>query len=151
MVTASSLVVAARRRAGLTQAELASRSGVPQPNVSAIERGRTTPKPETLARLNEAARVRPSVVRERLREQVLASAAAHRIGSVWVFGSAVHGTDTVDSDIDLLVEPRDDTDLFDLTAFQLEVTGLLGCHVDVVSTRSTGRAMPRIRRESVPL
>ena len=41
----------ARRRAGLTQRELAERAGIPQPTVSRIESGRVVPRVDTLDRL----------------------------------------------------------------------------------------------------
>lgn len=41
----------ARRQRGLTQVELAHRTGVPQPSISAIERGRANPTVETLQSL----------------------------------------------------------------------------------------------------
>ena len=41
----------ARRRAGLTQRALASRSGVPQPAIARIERGTVVPRVDTLDRL----------------------------------------------------------------------------------------------------
>src|SRR5947207_15195676 len=41
----------ARRRAGLSQRELARRSGVPQPSISRIERGVGSPTVDTLERL----------------------------------------------------------------------------------------------------
>jgi transcriptional regulator with XRE-family HTH domain len=41
----------ARRRAGITQRELARRAGVPQPTVSRIERGVVSPSVDTLDRL----------------------------------------------------------------------------------------------------
>jgi len=41
----------ARRRAGLTQRELARRSGIPQPSISRIERGVISPTVDTLERL----------------------------------------------------------------------------------------------------
>ncbi len=44
----------ARRRAGLTQRELARRAGVPQPTVSRIEAGRISPSLATLGPLIEA-------------------------------------------------------------------------------------------------
>ena len=44
----------ARRRAGLTQRELARRSGVPQPSISKIERGVISPTVDTLERLLRA-------------------------------------------------------------------------------------------------
>jgi transcriptional regulator with XRE-family HTH domain len=53
-----SLVRTARRRAGLTQAELAARSGTSQATISAYEHGAKTPAPETLARVLAAAGMR---------------------------------------------------------------------------------------------
>ncbi|MEW6152638.1 MAG: helix-turn-helix transcriptional regulator [Actinomycetota bacterium] len=44
----------ARRAAGLTQRELAARSGVPQPAIARIERGRQVPRYDTLVRLLKA-------------------------------------------------------------------------------------------------
>lgn len=44
----------ARRRAGLTQRELASRAGVPQSRVAKIESGAVIPRVDTLDRLLEA-------------------------------------------------------------------------------------------------
>lgn len=44
----------ARRRAGLTQRELAERTGVSQPTIARIETGRTTPRVDTLDRLLRA-------------------------------------------------------------------------------------------------
>ena len=44
----------ARRRAGLTQRQLASKAGVPQPMVARIESGAVIPRVDTLDRLLEA-------------------------------------------------------------------------------------------------
>lgn len=44
----------ARKRAGLSQAELARRTGIPQPAISRIERGLVVPRADTLDRLLEA-------------------------------------------------------------------------------------------------
>ena len=51
----ASLLRAARRRAGLTQRELASRAGTAQSVVARIESGQTSPAAATLARLLAAA------------------------------------------------------------------------------------------------
>lgn len=51
----SSFLRAARRRAGLTQRELANRAGTAQSVVARIESGRTSPGAATLARLLAAA------------------------------------------------------------------------------------------------
>lgn len=49
------MVRAARRRARMTQRELASAAGMPQPSVARIERGVVTARVDTLVRLLEAA------------------------------------------------------------------------------------------------
>jgi transcriptional regulator with XRE-family HTH domain len=51
---AADLIRAARRDAGITQVELAARSGVPQPVISAYERGRRQPSVEAVDRLLSA-------------------------------------------------------------------------------------------------
>ena len=53
-----------------------------------------------------------------------------------VFGSALHGTDTDDSDLDLLVDPTPRTTLMTLAAIQLEAERLLGVRVDVLTPKS---------------
>jgi transcriptional regulator with XRE-family HTH domain len=52
---AAAMVRTARRRAGFTQRELSRRSGIPQPTISRIERGLTSPTFDTLRPLIEAA------------------------------------------------------------------------------------------------
>ncbi len=47
----AALLREARRDAGLTQRDLARRSGVPQPNIARIERGQADPRVATLERL----------------------------------------------------------------------------------------------------
>ena len=54
--TASTLIRTARRRCGLSQAELARRAGVPRSVVNAYERGTRQPSAEALARLVAAAK-----------------------------------------------------------------------------------------------
>jgi predicted transcriptional regulator len=51
---ANTLVRTARRRKGLTQRELARRTGIPQPMISSIERGVQDPRYSTLQRILEA-------------------------------------------------------------------------------------------------
>jgi predicted nucleotidyltransferase len=69
-----------------------------------------------------------------------------------VFGSALHGDDTDESDLDLLVEPTAETTLFDIGAIQFELKKLLGIPVDVL----TPGALPdsfkdRIMKEAIPV
>jgi len=51
----AALLTRARKRAGITQAELARRAGTSQPVISAYEHGRRDPSIETLRRLVRAA------------------------------------------------------------------------------------------------
>jgi len=50
-----------------------------------------------------------------------------------VFGSVLSGTDTDQSDLDLLVEPAESTGLLTLAAFKLEAEKLLGVPVSVLT------------------
>jgi transcriptional regulator with XRE-family HTH domain len=52
---ANTLVRTARRRKGLTQRELARRTGIPQPMISSIERGLQDPRYSTVERILAAA------------------------------------------------------------------------------------------------
>lgn len=54
MTMVAKLLRTARRRAGLTQRELASATGLPQATIGRIEAGRVSPRADTLARLLQA-------------------------------------------------------------------------------------------------
>jgi transcriptional regulator with XRE-family HTH domain len=54
MSMAGRMVRHARLRAGLTQRQLAAKSGIPQESIARIERGRVDPRVGTLDRLLEA-------------------------------------------------------------------------------------------------
>lgn len=62
----ASVLRQARRRAGLTQAELARRGGITQPVLSQYERGQREPGAEIFLRLLACAGVRPSFTVRRL-------------------------------------------------------------------------------------
>ncbi len=65
--------------------------------------------------------------------------------NVRLFGSALHGDETEGSDLDLLVEPTDQTTLFDIGAIRFELKNLLGIEVDVL----TPNGLPQKFRELV--
>lgn len=127
-----------RHRAGLSQRQLAAVTGIAQPNISAYESGRLTPSPATLARIEEATRVRPSVLLARMRDQIAATAARHHASNLRVFGSVAAGSDTTSSDIDLLVHFSDEASLYDQIALTRALEELLGINVDVVSDGAVG-------------
>lgn len=79
--------------------------------------------------------MRPSEALSLHRTQIREIALSHRVSSVRVFGSALHGDDTADSDLDLLVEPLPGTTLFDLGGMQDELQELLGVSVDVLTLK----------------
>lgn len=64
-----------------------------------------------------------------------------------VFGSVLHGQDTEESDLDLIVDPTAETTLMDIGAIRYELRQLLGIRVDVV----TPQALPDQFREKVLL
>jgi predicted nucleotidyltransferase len=70
--------------------------------------------------------MRPSQTLERHRQEVRQVVARHRAGNARAFGSALRGEDTAESDLDLLVDPRDDMTLFDIGAIRMELRQLLG-------------------------
>jgi predicted nucleotidyltransferase/DNA-binding XRE family transcriptional regulator len=140
-----------RRAAGMSQRELARRSGIPQPNIAAYEIGRRVPTGATLERL-DATLDAPTLARlRRARGEILRAAHRRNLDDVRVFGSVARGEAGAGSDVDLLVHPDPEASVFDLAGFMAEVEELVGTRVDVVSDRGTGPAMDRIRDEAVAL
>jgi len=58
--------------------------------------------------------MRPSIALQTHRDAIREIALRHRVKNVRVFGSVLHGDDTEDSDLDLLVDPTPETTLFDI-------------------------------------
>ncbi|HVN13117.1 MAG TPA: nucleotidyltransferase domain-containing protein [Kineosporiaceae bacterium] len=166
--SAADLLREARRRSGLSQAELGRRAGVAQSVVSAYESGRRQPALVTLARLVEAAggELRVSVgdparaplsgplgriVRQR-RRQVVAAAESHGASRVRVFGSVARGDDTEASDVDLLVRLAPGTGLLRLGRLVDDLERVLGVRVDVVPESDLKPDLrARVEAEAVPL
>lgn len=70
----------------------------------------------------------------RKRELIVKLAGMSRIESVSVFGSVARGAETAESDIDVLVTPREGASLFDLAQFAADLELLTDRSVDVVSS-----------------
>jgi predicted nucleotidyltransferase len=70
---------------------------------------------------------------------------AHRTRNPRVFGSVAEGSDTEESDLDILVDPTSETTLFDIGAIRHELLQLLGVPVDVL----TPKALPEKFRAAV--
>lgn len=56
-----------------------------------------------------------------------------------VFGSVVHGNDTEDSDLDILIDPTPETTLFDIGAIRHELLQLLGVRFVRADAESVAR------------
>lgn len=158
------LLRTARESAGLSQSDLARRSGVAQSVVSAYEAGKRQPALPTLAKLIAAtghtmaitlersdASVRglpdsPLGRRIRQHRQALLDAVAEAGGSnLRVFGSVARGEDRPDSDVDLLVDLPEGTGLFALQALEGRLRRILNVDVDL---SPPGSLKPRVRAEA---
>jgi len=96
--------------------------------------------------------MRPSIIFNKHRDAIREIALRHRVKNVRVFGSVLHGEDTEESDLDLLVDPTQETTLMDIAKIEVEVARLLNITVDVL----TPRALPdkfrdQVMKEAQPL
>lgn len=89
--------------------------------------------------------MKPSQVLESHRADIRRVVETHRARNARVFGSVVHGDDTEDSDLDILIDPTPETTLMDVAAIQVELLQLLGVPVDVL----TPQALPEKFRATV--
>ena len=91
-------------------------------------------------------------LRSRYRPQILALAEKRGAHNVRVFGSLARGDQSSDSDIDLLVDFEPGRSLLDLTGLWLDLEKVLGCKVDVVSSRGLKpRLALEVTRDAVSL
>jgi predicted nucleotidyltransferase len=77
--------------------------------------------------------LKPSSVLDLKRAAVREAASRFRTANPRVFGSALHGTDSEGSDLDLLVDALPGTTMFDLGGLQIELEELLGVRVDLLT------------------
>lgn len=165
MESTGELLREARRRAGLSQSELAARAGVTQSVVSEYEADKRQPAVPTLARLVAATgheltlgleRRDPAVrglpdtpLGRRLRQHRKALLEAVRdagASNLRVFGSVARGEDGPDSDVDLLVDLPEQTSLFAVLALEGTLERILKVNVDLAPVSSL---KPRVRDEAL--
>jgi len=77
--------------------------------------------------------MKPSEALAAHRDRLLAIAAGHGASNLRVFGSVAKGVDREGSDIDLLVDVREGTSLFDLVGMQQDFEDALGMKVDLLT------------------
>jgi predicted nucleotidyltransferase len=80
--------------------------------------------------------MRPSVALQKNTERIRVIIARYPVRNVRVFGSAARGDDVDGSYLDLLVEPTEQTTLYDLAGLKLELEALLGLGVDIATPRA---------------
>jgi hypothetical protein len=122
---------------------LASPAAVPAPAT------RSEPSP---ARPAARPAIRPSAALIGRRGAIVRTLARHGLRRPRVFGSAARGTDTVRSDLDLLVDAGRGVSLLDLARAQRELQELLGVRVDLVTREDLPDAWREVAlAEAVPL
>ncbi|WP_407691848.1 nucleotidyltransferase family protein [Rheinheimera mangrovi] len=89
--------------------------------------------------------IKPSVALATYREEIRQVVAAHHARNVRVFGSVLQGTDTEQSDLDLLVDPTPEMTMLDIGAIRHKLLKLLKVQVDVL----TPNALPEKFRSAV--
>ncbi len=77
--------------------------------------------------------VKPSIALERHRAAIRQIVERHNAVNARIFGSVLHGKDTYESDLDILIDTTEETTLFDVGAIQVEISELLGVDVDVLT------------------
>jgi uncharacterized protein len=96
--------------------------------------------------------MKPSEALRTYRTQLREIVARHGALRPRIFGSAIRGNDTEESDLDLLVDPTSQTTLMTLAAIQLEAERLLGVRVDVLTPKSLPKTFrDRVLLEAVPV
>ena len=170
-LTAGRALREARRRAGLTQVELARRAGVTQSVISAYESGHRQPALPTLVALVDAAGLELAIsiraprdktgrltgpvgqiVRQRRRELVT-TAASYGARHLKVFGSVARGEDRPDSDVDLLADLTTPLGLLGLGRLRENLEQVLGgIRVDLIPRQDLKPDVrDRVEREAVGL
>ncbi len=162
--TAARLVREARARHGMSQRDLAAAAGVPQSTVATVESGQRQPSVQMLERLLRAAgfqletnlvnTIRPSELLRKHQREVTNVIARYPVARAWVFGSVARGDDRPQSDLDLLVELAPGASFPEYVGLEDDLAAVLGCRVDVVTTKeleSNDLFRRRVHRHLRPL
>jgi predicted nucleotidyltransferase len=97
--------------------------------------------------------VKPSIALEKNREAVRAAIRRYpTIANPRVFGSVLHGDDTEESDLDLLVDALPGTTLFTLIGLQDDLANVVGVPVDLKTPEELSKYFrEEVLAEAVPL
>jgi predicted nucleotidyltransferase len=89
--------------------------------------------------------MKPSIALDAHRTEIRLIVEANRAVNARVFGSVLHGEDTEESDLDILVDPEPGMTLLNIGSIRRQLAQLLGVSVDVL----TPNALPEKFREVV--
>ena len=96
--------------------------------------------------------MKPSIALNAHRAEIREIVLTHRAINARVFGSVIHGTDTDASDLDILIDPTEDTTLFDLGEISYKLHTLLGVPVDILTPNSLPDSFrDRVIKEAQPI
>ena len=96
--------------------------------------------------------VRPSKALTLHRDEIRQLVQQSRARNPRVFGSVLHGADTENSDLDIVVDPLPGATLFDLGGLQIALQELLGVPVDLLTPGDLPHhARERVLREAAPV
>lgn len=79
---------------------------------------------------------RRDAILHRHREAIRAAAARNNASSIALAGSVARGTDGPGSDCDFVCEFAPGSTMLDMAGLEIDLIDLLGCEVDVCSTRA---------------
>ena len=96
--------------------------------------------------------MRPSDALHIHRDEIRRIVESRRARNPRVFGSVLHGNDTEESDLDILVDPTSETSIFDIGEIRYQLRTLLGVPVDVVTPKALHtRLRDRVISEALPV
>lgn len=124
-----------RQNAELTQAELAALIGTRQPLIAAYETGAKRPSADMVIRLLDTMNILPSAALDLHRTEVR-TALTRRFGQAAqprTFGSVARRSDTLTSDLDILIVAPETTTLVDLELAEDEIEAIVGVDTDIIT------------------
>jgi predicted nucleotidyltransferase len=96
--------------------------------------------------------VKPSEALETHRAELRQLVSRYGLSRARVFGSVASGTDTDESDLDLLVDPAESTSLFTIAGLQIDAEKLLGVAVSVLTPDGLpAKFRNKVLQEALPL
>jgi uncharacterized protein len=96
--------------------------------------------------------MKPSEIIAAKADQIREIIARYPVRNPRLFGSVARGDDKEGSDVDILVDPTENTSYFDLAGLELELSDLLGVKIDIATPEGLRRGMAeRVARDLKPL